>query len=194
MKTAKLLWSLGSLLVNVTIGVYIFLTSRAPKEMTERYAYINENWTSFSVHWKVEFVLMTMIAIGAIYFAAKFRNVSWSIISIGQIILLLTYPIMLAGYRNTPFEIAEMSNQMAVLVFIFGNIVFLLGVFHLYFNDKQLSKWIRYIAVSFSGIAALSFLLSFIELIDWKQAIIVAPLINIVYLINAYYGFTLKKE
>ena len=194
MKTAKLLWSLGSLLVNVTIGIYIYLTSKAPTDMAERYAYINDNWTAFSAHWKMEFVLMTMITIGAIYFAAKFRKVSWSIISVGQIILLLTYPIMLAGYRNTPFEIAEMSNQIAVVVFVFGNIVFLLGVFHLYFNEKQLSKWIRYIAIAFSGIAAFAFILSFSDVIDWRQAIMVAPLINIIYLINAYYGFKLKVE
>ena len=194
MKTAKLLWSLGSLLVNVTIGIYIYLTSKAPTEMSERYAYINENWSAFSAHWKVEFVLMTMITIGAIYFASKFRKVSWSIISVGQIILLLTYPIMLAGYRNTPFEIAEMSNQIAVIVFVFGNIVFLLGVFHLYLNDEQLAKWIRYIAIAFSGIAAFAFILSFSEVIDWRQAIMVAPLINIIYLINAYYGFKLKVE
>lgn len=194
MKTAKLLWSLGSLLVNVTIGIYIYLTSKAPTDIQERYAFINENWGLYAAHWKAEFILMTMIAIAAIYFATKFKTISWSVISIGQIILLLTYPIMLGGYRNTPFEIAEMSNQMAVLVFVFGNIVFLLGIVHLYLNDKRIGKWIRYTAIAFSGIAAVAFLLTFTEIISWKQAMMAGPLVNIVYLINAYYGLKLKEE
>lgn len=194
MKTAKLLWSLGSLLVNVTIGIYIYLTSKAPTDIQERYAYINENWNLYAAHWKTEFILMTMIAIAAIYFATKFKTISWSIISIGQIILLLTYPIMLGGYRNTPIEIAEMWNQMAVLVFVFGNIIFLIGIVHLYVNDKRIGKWIRYTAIAFSGTAAVAFLLTFTEIINWKQAMIVGPLVNLVYLINAYYGLKIKEE
>ena len=192
MKTAKLLWSLGSLLVNVTIAIYIILMSKAPSDTLERYAYINDNWTVFSAHWKAEFLFMTMIAIGAIYFTTKLKKVSWAIITVGQIILLLIYPIMIGGYRNTPIEIAEMANQMAILIFVFGNIIFLLGAFHLYYNDSIISKSLKYVAMACSGIAVISFLLTFSDIITWKQVMMISPLVNILYLINAFYGFKLK--
>ncbi|WP_411768506.1 hypothetical protein [Winogradskyella sp. A3E31] len=193
MKTAKVLWSLGSLLLNVTIAIYISVMSKAPSGAEERYAYINDNWGIFSAHWKAEFLFMTMIAIGAFYFAIKLKKVSWAIIAVGQIIALLIYPIMIGGYHNTPLEIAEMANKMAILIFVFGNIVFLSGAFHLYYNDSAVSKWLKYIAMACSGIAAIAFLLSFSDIITWKQAMMIAPLVNILYLINAYYGLKIIK-
>ncbi len=98
MKLAKILWILGSILINITIGIYIYLSKQMPIHPQERHLFINENWGVFGGHWKAEFLIMTMIAIGAIYFAIHFKKISWSIISIGQLILLSLYPIMLGGY------------------------------------------------------------------------------------------------
>ena len=137
---------------------------------------------------------MAMVAIGALYFAMKSKKISWSIISLGQIILLMTYPLMLGGYRNTPFELAEMANQMATVVFVFGNLVFLGGLFLLYLNDQILQGWLRYTALVLSGITAIVFLITFAEIISWKQAMMIGPLINLLYLINAYYGLKIKFE
>lgn len=194
MRLARILWSTGSLLVNVTIAIYISLISKAPSGLQERYTYINEKWSVFSAHWKVEFLLMTMVAISAVYFAIQLKKISWSIISIGQIILLMTYPFMLGGYRNTPFELAEMANQMATIVFVFGNLIFLSGLFLLYLNDKSLRAWLRYTAIVLSGITILVFSITFAEIINWKQAMVIGPLINVLYLINAYYGLKMKPE
>lgn len=170
MKLAKALWSLGSLFVNVTIIIYIILSSKAPLDLKSRFAYINENWGIYGAHWKVEFLLMTMVAIGAVYFAINIKKVSWTIVSTGQIILLLIYPLILGGYRNTPFEIAEMANQMASVTFIFGNLIFLSGLFHLYLQDEILEKWLKSTAVALSGITVIVFLITFVEIISWKQA------------------------
>ena len=126
MKLAKLFWSIGSVLINIVIGIYIYLSSNAPKNRQERYQYLNENWDIYGAHWKVEFLLMTSIAIGALYFALRTHKESWTIVSVGQFILLITYPIMLGGYRNTPLEIAEMANEIATIVFVFGNVIFFL--------------------------------------------------------------------
>jgi len=194
MKLAKVLWSLGSLLINVTIFIYISLSRKAPLELEARYTYINENWNIYGSHWRLEFFLMAMIAIGAIYFAVQSKKISWSIISIGQIILLMTYPLMLGGYRNTPFELAEMANEMATVVFVFGNLVFLSGLFLLYLNDQILKSWLRYTAIVLSGITAIVFLITFAEIISWSQAMMIGPLINLLYLINAYYGLKIKIE
>ena len=194
MKLAKICWVAGSILINVIIGIYVYLSSKAPVDPQERYLYINENWDLFGAHWKAEFLLMTMIAIGAIYFAINLKKISWSIIALGQIILLSLYPIMLGGYRNTPFDIAEMANQMAIVVFVFGNIVFLAGLLHLYLADTLLKKWLRFAAISFASIALIVFLTSFMGFISWKQAMKIGPLWNLLYLINAYYVFHLKSK
>jgi len=194
MKLAKALWILGNLLVNITIGIYIYLSSKAPLDPIERHNYLNENWDIYAGHWKAEFVFMTMIAIGAIYFAINFKKISWTLVSVGQLISLSLYPIMLGGYQNTPFEIAEMANQMAIVVFVFGNIVFLGGLIHLYLYDSLLNKWIRFSAVGFASIALIAFSISFMGFIDWKQALIIGPLTNLLFLINAYYGFKIKLE
>ncbi|BFP43173.1 hypothetical protein FGF1_40180 [Flavobacteriaceae bacterium GF1] len=194
MKLAKVLWSLGSLLVNGTIIIYIILSSKAPLAHEERYAYINENWNIYGAHWRLELFLMAMIAIGAFHFAVKSRKISWSMITTGQLILLITYPLMLGGYRNTPLELAEMANQMATIVFIFGNLVFLSGLFLLYLKDRLLKRWLKYTAVVLSSCIAIVFLITFVEIINWKQALMIGPLINILYLINAYYGLKMELE
>ncbi|OZV70109.1 hypothetical protein [Winogradskyella aurantia] len=194
MKLAKALWIFGNLLVNITIGIYIYLSSKAPLDPVERHNYINENWDIYASHWKAEFVFMTMIAIGAIYFAINFKKISWTLVSVGQLILLSLYPIMLGGYQNTPFEIAEMADQMAIVVFVFGNIVFLGGLLHLYLYDSLLNKWIRFSAVGFASIALIAFSISFMGFISWKQALIIGPLTILLFLINAYYGFKIKLE
>ncbi|MEM9300152.1 MAG: hypothetical protein AAGA64_17460 [Bacteroidota bacterium] len=194
MKTAKLLWSIGSVLVNVTIGIYIYLMSNAPSELSERFQYINENWTIYGGHWKAEFLIMTLIAIGAFYFAIYWKSISWTIISIGQLIILLTYPIMLGGYRNTPFEVAEMANQMATVTFIFGNLTFFPGLFIMYLKSDVLKSGLRYVALIISAITTLTFAIVYLEIISWNQALVLAPLINVLYLINAYYGFKIKVQ
>ena len=127
----------------------------------------------------------------------KLAEALWSLGSLlvnGTIILLITYPLMLGGYRNTPLELAEMANRMATVVFVFGNLVFLSGLFLLYLNDQILQGWLRYTAVILSGITTILFLIIFAEIISWKQAMMIGPLINLLYLINAYYGFKIKFE
>ena len=194
MKLAKTFWSLGNLLINITIIIYIVLMSKAPQDIAERYIYINENWTVYGAHWKAEFLFMTLITIGAFYFAARFKKLSWSVIVIGQFILLLTYPLMLGGYRNTPLELAEMANQMAVVVFIFGNLILFVGLFLLYWNDQLLQKWLRNIAIGLTAIGFLAFITTFMEIITWKQAMMIGPLMNLLFLINAYYGLKIGKN
>ena len=194
MKLGKLFWTSGSILINITIGIYIYLSSKAPLNPMERHNYVNENWDIYGMHWKIEFLFMTFIAIGALYFAFNLKKISWTIISVGQLILLSTYPIMLGGYENTSFELSQMANQMATVVFVFGNLIFLGGLLKLYSADTYLKKWLKWIAIALSGITFLTFLITFIGIIDWRQAMMIGPLINVLYLINAYYGMKLKVE
>lgn len=189
MKLAKSLWSLGSILVNITIGFYIYLMSQTPTDPVEKLAFINQNWASFGAHWKLEFLFMAMIAIGAVYFATNLKKVSWSIISVGQLIILLTYPIMLGGYKNTPLEIFQMANEMATVVFLFGNLIFFAGLLHLYGTETRLKTWLKYAVLAMIILITIAFGLAYGEVITWKQALITGPLANLMYLFNAWYGW-----
>ena len=194
MKLGKLLWTSGSILINLPIAIYIYLSSKAPLNPMDRHNYVNENWDIYGMHWKVEFLFMTFIAIGALYLAFILKKISWTIITVGLLILLSTYPIMLGGYENTSFELSEMANQMATVVFVFGNLIFFGGLLKLYSSDTYLKKWLKWTAIALSGITFLTFLITFIGIIDWKQALMIGPLVNVLYLINAYYGMKIKVE
>ena len=192
MKLAKIFWIIGNLLVNISIGTYVYFSSQAPLNAVDKFSYINENWGVYAGIWKSEFVLMAMIALSSIYFAIRFKGISWALIAVGQLILLPLYPLMLGGYRNTPVEIAEMANQIAVIVFVFGNLVFLGGLLRLYWCDIYLKKWLKWTAVALSAITFLVFLTTYTGFMEWKQAMVFAPLAGILYLINAYYGTKIR--
>lgn len=190
MKTAKIFWSSSAVLINIVIAIYIYLQQKGPATtLAAQFEYINENWSLYGGHWKAEFLLMTMMLIGAAYFMLQFKNISWTIITIGQFIILLTYPMMLGGYENTAFEAASMANQVAMVTFIFGNLVFFSGILSLYIRDKMFTTWLRYISIALSSIATLLFVLIFLGFLSWKDAMALAPIINVLYLINAYYGY-----
>ena len=194
MKLARLFWSIGSLTLNIVIGIYIYLMSSAPVDRAARYQYINDNWGMYGGHWKVEFLIMTLITVGAFYFALRTLKMSWAIVSVGQFILLLTYPFMLGGYRNTPLEVAEMANEMANTVFIFGNVVLFAGLFLVYLKDTYLKPWLKTVAFSISAFMTLVFVIIFAGFVTWGQALVLAPLANVMYLINAYYGTKMTWE
>jgi len=192
MKTAKLLWSSGSLLINITGIAYIVLSNDMPIQLSEKFSYINDKWAIYSLHWKAEFVSMTFIAIAAFYFTTYFRKLSWSIVTLGLLIQLPFYPIMLGGYYNTSVEIFSAMNQIAIFMFIFGNCILMAGLFYVYFEDNLLAKWLRVTVMFIAALAFLSFGGSFLEFWTWKQALILGPLLNVLYLVNAYYGIKIK--
>ena len=48
--------------------------SKAPLDPAARHDFINQNWDAFGLHWKAEFLFMTMIAIGAIGVISAIAN------------------------------------------------------------------------------------------------------------------------
>ncbi len=192
MKTAKILWCVSSILINVVIGIYIYLQQSGPTDVAERFQYMNEIWPLYGGHWKAELILICMMAIGALFFAFYFKSVSWTIIAVGKLIVLSTYQYMLGGFRNTSIELASMANQMATVAFMFGSFVFYIGLFDLYLKSNILTPWLRYLAVTFSAIFSIGFFMIYLEIITWGQFLIIAPLGNLLYLINAYYGWKIE--
>ena len=101
---------------------------------------------------------------------------------------------MLGGYRNTPLEIAEMANEIATVIFVFGNLILFVGLFLLYLKDTYLKAWLRVVAFSIAGFMAIVFSIVFSGFMSWGQVLTVAPLVNVLYLINAYYGMMIKDH
>ena len=86
MKTAKIFWSSSAVLINIVIAIYIYLQQKGPATtLAAQFEYIIENWSLYGGHWKAEFLLMTMMLIGAAYFMLQFKNISWTIITIGRL-------------------------------------------------------------------------------------------------------------
>lgn len=194
MKTAKICWSMGSLLINIVIGIFIYLMVTGPEGLAERFQFINDNWTIYSGHWRAEFLIMILVAIGAVYFALQYKSIGWTIVAIGQFIILWTYPLMLGGYRNTPFELASMANQMAIITFNFGNLMFFTGLFLMYLKSEVLQPWLRKVALICSAILTILFFIIVIDVLEWKDVLMLAPLVNIMYLVNAFYGLKLDAD
>jgi len=192
MKTAKILWSSSSILINVIIGIYIYLQQIGPSDPEDRFQFMNEIWPFYGGHWRAEMILITMMAISALFFAIYYKSFSWLTISVGKIIVMGTYAFMLGGFRNTAVELATMANQMALVVFTLGSFVFYLGLFHLYLKGDLLKPWVQYLSAAVALILSIGFFLIYIEIIDWADFLIIAPLGNLLYLINAYYGWQLK--
>ena len=163
MKIAKILWTTGSVLINVIILIYISLMSKAPEDMADSFQYLQDNWGIFSAHWKAELLIMGMITIGAFYFMVHFRSIGWTIVSLGQIIQMSLYPLMLGGYYDTSVEFFKAINEMAIIIFVFGNIVLLGGLVIVYSNKPPIPKWLGKTAMVIAAGMCLVFLGSFLE-------------------------------
>ena len=187
-------WIAGSVLVNLTIGMYIWLSTNAPSEFAARHAYLNENWTLYALHWKAEFVFMALIAVGAFSFAVRTRVSGWSFVFVGQLLLLSTYPVMLGGYRDTAPEIAEMMNQVSLVIFLFGNLLFLAGLVLVYLRASEIRPILRGFALVLALICTMVFAACFLNFISWSQAALAGPLVMMLYLINAWYGLKVDLD
>ncbi|MGB3799120.1 MAG: hypothetical protein WA952_04850 [Lewinella sp.] len=189
MKLGRALWSLGSLLINITIIVHLIMARRMPDgDPGARFSYVTKNWDIYSLNWRVEWILMAMIAAGAFYFATRTRTVSWAIIAVGQVLLLLTYPVLLAGFEGNSQPMASLAGNLATEIFVSANILFLGGLGHLYLNDDAAATWLRYPAAALAIVGTLACLACNFGLVTLEEVTIAAPLLMVLYLINSYYG------
>ncbi|WP_116105893.1 hypothetical protein [Lewinella sp. IMCC34191] len=189
MKLGRALWSVGSLLINLTIVVHLIMARRMPVgDLSGRLAYVTKNWDIYSINWRIEWLLMAMIAAGAVFFATRTRILSWAIISVGQVLLLITYPVLLAGFVETSLPIASLAGRLATEIFVSGNILFLGGLGHLYLNDEIAAPWLRYPAAVLAILGTLAFVACNFGLVTLEEVTVAAPLLIVLHLVNSYYG------
>lgn len=99
---------------------------------------------------------------------------------------------MIGGYENASLEVGLAVNQMATSTFVLGNVFFLGGMIYLYVADTILKPLLRYIGIAIASIAFITLLITYMGLITWQQSMVIGPLINILYFLNAYYGYKME--
>ena len=189
MKFIALTWSAGSLLINIIIGIYMYLRSDMPPSLPESYAYINENAAAFAGHWQAEFLIMSALFICSLKWAIETRKTSWCIIAAGLAITLFLYPVMLGGYFGTSPELMNAFNQVGTYTFALGTFLYLTGSFELFRNDTLLHSGLRKGAMVLCVFGALGFLSLFMGFISWGQIALFGPIASLIYFAHAWYGY-----
>jgi hypothetical protein len=80
---------------------------------------------------------------------------------------------------------------MAVWVFAASNLIWLLGMAGVYQAEKG---WIKYLGMTLALLGGVVFLTIVLGLTSFNDVIFVGPLINLLYLLNAYYGIKILKN
>ena len=152
--------------------------------------YLRSNWSLYSTHWRIEFLAVALTAFASLYFSR--RNTMWLLVAVGHLFYLGQYPLMIAGYLQADTEAAfTVLNEMAVFVFTASNMLWLLGILGVYAGE---SGWLRVAGVSLSAIGSVAFLAMFLGIIGMEQAAIGGLPALMLYLLNAWYGFTVLSR
>jgi len=183
-KTSAILFSAASIVFFTLILIYIFVYKPPTGSWDEKILYINNNWSLVSNIWRFEFFAAILIAWTSLNFSI--RNKWWNLVAIGHLLMLVEYMLMLGGYSKVVSEESfYLINNMAVWVFAASNLIWLFGMVGVYQAEQG---WIKHLGMVLALIGGIIFLTIFLGLATMKDVIFVAPLVNLLYLLNAYYG------
>ena len=183
------IFALASIAMCAMVILYILVLAPGVPEgdWLSKTDYLRSNWTLYSAHWRIEFLAVAMTAFAAFYFAR--RDSMWLLVAVGHVFYLVEYPLMISGYLEAGTE-ADFAvlNEIAIFVFTAANMLWLLGMTGVYFRENG---WLRIVGTSLAAIGALAFMAMFFGLIGMAQAAIGGLAAVILYLLNAWYGFTI---
>ena len=134
--------------------------------------------------------LAAMTAFAAFHFSR--RDSMWFLVAVGHLFYLGEYPLMIAGYLQAGSE-SEFAvlNEMAIFIFAAANMLWLLGMAGVYFREHG---WLRVAGSSLAAIGALAFFGMFTGVLGMEQAVIGGLPVIVLYLINAWYGFSVLSR
>jgi len=199
-KAAAYLWLTGSILFFAAVVLFVFVYRPPAGTDAEKTAQIVNNWPLVSNIWRMETLAAVLLTVSSWYFATVKRSMSWFLVAFGHIAMIVMYAFMLGSYPVAAGSYGEspnlfpMTNEAAVWVFGFSNLLFLTGLAGVYFKSEILGVWVKRTGVVISSLGAVGSLALFFELITFGNLNIGGPLILILYLLNAYLGFRLAKE
>ena len=188
------MFALASIAMCAMVTLYILVLAPGVPEgdWLSKTGYLRSNWSLYSAHWRIEFLAVAMTSFAAFYFAR--RDSMWLLVAVGHVFYLVEYPLMISGFLEADTE-ADFAvlNEMAIFVFVAANMLWLLGMAGVYLRENG---WLRIAGTGLAAIGSLAFLAMFFGLIGMAQVAIGGLPAIILYLLNAWYGFSIlsKKE
>ena len=185
-------FAVSSIAMSAMVILYIVMLAPGLPEgdWLAKAEYLRSNWSLYSTHWRIEFLSVALTAFASLYFSR--RNTMWLLVAVGHLFYLGQYPLMIAGYPQADTEaVFTVLNEMAVFVFAASNMLWLLGILGVYAGE---SGWLRVAGVSLSAIGSVAFLAMFLGIIGMEQAAIGGLPALMLYLLNAWYGFTVLSR
>lgn len=184
-KLMGILFGIASLAMLCMVLWYIIGLRSPAGDWTVKVEHLQENWNLVAIHWRIEFIAALLMTWVAFHFSGK--TSWWYLVAIGHILMMGEYTFMLAGYPYVETrEGFNLMNQMATWAFASSNFVWLVGIAGVYFQEKG---WLKYTGTALALIAAAFFLIFMLGYIGMAQASIGGPVVMLLYLLNAYFGF-----
>ena len=126
-KLSSILFSVASLAFFTLIVLYIFIYKPPTGTWDEKILHMNNNWGLISFIWRLEFVMVVIIA--WVSFNFSISNRWWNLVAIGHLFMLVEYMLMLGGYPKVASEETfQIVNNMAIWVFAASNMIWLIGM------------------------------------------------------------------
>ena len=189
-KLSAILFSVASLAFFTLIILYIFVYKPPTGTWDEKILHMNSNWGLISFIWRLEFIMVVIIA--WVSFNFSISNRWWNLVAIGHLFMLVEYMLMLGGYPKVASEETfQIVNSMVMWVFAASNLIWLLGMAGVYQAEKG---WIKYLGITLALIGGVVFLTIVLGLTSFNDVIFVGPLVNLLYLLNVYYGIKIFKN
>ncbi len=195
MKIVKYLWVAGNILITIVILYFIPLESKIPgTEPSVRYGFINEHWDQFNFMWRSELLIVGMLTVASVFFAARFKTPGWALVATGQLILTTMYPVLLGGYHDTSVELYTLAYEVSAEIFLVSSLFLFPGFALIHWESAHMKDYFRYTMTGLGGLITIAFLLGFLEILSLGQVMTTGPVIIILYLANAWMMFRLKND
>ena len=193
MKVAKYLWIAANILITLIILYFIPLESDIPgTDPPVRYAYINDHWGKFNFMWRSELLIVGILTVTSFYFATCFKTTGWVLVTIGQLILTMLYPVMLGGYHDTSVELYTLTYEISSEIFIVSSLFLFAGFAVIHWEARHMNNYFRFILTGLGILITVAFTLGFLEILTLGQVMMTGPIIVILYFGNAWMIYKLK--
>jgi hypothetical protein len=194
-KPAFILWTIGSIAFFILLLLYVFVYQPTTGLYSVRINQMLENWPLVANIWRAESLAAVMLAVSAGSFALDTKNLFWILVAVGHIIMILMFAFMLgsysvaAEYHDQVPALFPLVNETALWIFAFSNLLFLSGMAGIYHQDTLLKRWLSRIGLVIALLGIVIILTIFFGWLTFSQYLVAGPIITLLHLINACYGF-----
>lgn len=210
------LLALGALTYAVTIVAYVVLYGQPTGTgtdgwvtMANRVAHYVSKQQLATALWLLEFTATVLLAVAGFVLHHRRRQpgkrfapaVAWTVVGVGSIMLSLMYAVMIGGYPSAAAVFAtepglfSALNGIAVFVFNAGNAVVFAGLACAFVAETSAARaFPRRLGTAGSVLSVISTVVALGMLIGIDALQVAAPLGLLVFVITAYFGFTISRS